>query len=225
MNFLDLVFPKRCLGCGRLGGYICRGCSPKIVFIKEPFCSECELRAEGGKTHPECQTKQSLDGLVVVCRYKGLVRSAIQKIKYKWSFDISKVLVDLLTQNLWRFNFPKKAILVPIPLHPKRKKWRGFNQAEILAQELSKRLGQPTLNLIERTRESRTQVGLSKKERNLNVANVFSLGGSLSNFDVRGRDFILVDDVFTSGATMRAVCGVLKRRGARSVWGMAIASG
>lgn len=225
MNFLDLIFPKKCLGCGAFGSYICKNCFSTLEIIEHPICPECERQAVGGKTHPGCLRRFSLDGLIVVCRYKGLVRSAIQKIKYKWSYDIASVLIDLISENLWRFNFPQKAILVPIPLHLKRKKWRGFNQAEILVEELSKRFKQPSLNLIERVTESRTQVGLPKKERKLNVKGVFAIKDESFKETIVGRDFILVDDVFTSGATIGEAAGVLKRAGARNVWGMAVALG
>lgn len=224
-SFLDLIFPKKCLGCGRLGSYICNNCFSGIVIIEHPICPECERQAVCGKTHPGCLRRFGLDGLVVACRYKGVVRAAIKRIKYKWSYDISSVLVDLLVANLWRFDFPQKAILVPIPLHVKRKRWRGFNQAQILAGVLSKRFGQRRLDLVERIVETKTQVGLSRKERKINVKDVFALRFTQGKPVLKGRDFILVDDVFTSGATMKEVAKVLKRAGARNVWAMAVALG
>lgn len=222
---LDLIFPKKCIGCGRLGSYICDKCFSKIEIIENPICPECERQAIGGKTHPGCLRRFGLDGLIAACRYKGIVRSAIQKIKYKWSYDISNVLIDLLVQNLWRFNFPQGAVLVPIPLHINRKRWRGFNQAEILARELNNRFGQVNLDLIERILENKSQVGLSKKERKQNVKGIFALRETQGKLMINGRDFILVDDVFTSGATMSEAAGVLKRAGAKSIWGMAMALG
>lgn len=224
-SFLDLIFPKKCIGCQKLGSYICNKCFSKIEIIEYPICPQCQRQAIGGKTHPGCLRRFGVDGLIVVCRYKGIVRSAIQKIKYKWSYDISNVLVDLISQNLWRFNFPPEAVLVPIPLHIKRKRWRGFNQAEILALELANRFGQANSDLIERVFENKPQVGFSKKERKQNVRGIFALRETQGKLMINGRDFILVDDVFTSGATMSEAAGVLKRAGANSVWGMAAALG
>lgn len=225
MAVIDFIFPKKCIGCGRIGNYICDSCLSKVEIIENPICPECERQAIGGKTHPGCLRRLGLDGLIVVCRYKGIVRSAIQKIKYKWSYDISNVLVDLLVQNLWRFNFPQEAVLVPIPLHIKRKRWRGFNQAEILARELTNRFGQVNLDLVERVFENKPQVGLSKKERKQNVRGIFVLKRSVDKGQVKDKDFLLVDDVFTSGATMSEAAGVLKRAGAKSVWAAAAALG
>lgn len=225
MSFVDLIFPKKCIGCGRIGNYICDQCLSKVEIIEYPICPECQRQAVGGKTHPGCLRRFGLDGLIVVCRYKGVVRSAVQKIKYKWSYDISKVLVDLLSENLWRFSFPQEAVLVPVPLHIKRKRWRGFNQAEILVKELNNRFGQVNLDLIERVLENKPQVGLSKRERKQNVRGIFALREAQGKLKIKGKDFILVDDVFTSGATISEAAEVLKRAGAKSVWGMTAALG
>lgn len=238
MNILDLLFPKRCVSCGKLGAYICEGCFKKIEIIEKPICPVCQRQAIGGKTHPGCQTWWSLDGLVVVCRYQGPVKTAIAKVKYKWVYDIGKTLVDLISKNLWRYDLGKDLILVPIPLHNKRKNWRGFNQAEILARDLAEKFQVRYSDYLVRIKETKTQVGLDKKQRKENIKDAFSLNpihkgvrrpldsaqGKIMD-EIRGRNIILVDDVYTSGATMAEAARVLKRAGAKSVWGMAVALG
>lgn len=234
MLFLDLIFPKRCVSCGHIGSYICDDCFSKVEFIEKAVCPVCQRQAIEGRVHPGCAGKYRLDGLVVACRYSGPAKRAIAKVKYKWIYDIEKVFVDLLVKNLWRFDLPKDVILIPVPLHAKRKRWRGFNQAEILAKHLAKTFKVPFANLLVRSRETKTQVGLSRDERRENVKGAFSLysyrhpdtersevEGSL----IKGRNIILVDDVFTSGATMAECANVLKRAGAKSVWAMAVALG
>src|SRR3990170_5406903 len=139
ISILDLVFPKRCVSCGTFGIYICNNCFSKIEFVEKPICPICQRQAIGGKTHPKCAGKFRPDGLVVACKYKGPIKFAIRKVKYKWVYDIEKVLVDLLASQIWKFDLPQNSILVPIPLHKKRKNWRGFNQAEVLAKTLSKK--------------------------------------------------------------------------------------
>lgn len=225
MSLTDFVFPKKCLGCGRIGAYICPNCFSKIEIIEFPICPICQRQAVGGKTHPGCQTKYGLDGLIVAARFKGVVRNAIVKVKYKWSYDISGVLVDLLAKSLWRFNFVSDAILVSIPLHPRRKRWRGFNQAEILTGELCKKFGQRRMNLLQKVKVTKAQVGLTKKERKENINGAFSFKNEADRSLVMGKDFILVDDVFTSGATTSEAGKVLKRAGAKSVFVMTVALG
>lgn len=221
MNFFDFIFPKKCVSCGRFGSYICRECFSKIEFIEKPVCASCGRQAVGGRTHPGCVTRYTLDGLVTACRYRGAIRAAIVKIKYRWIYNISSLLVDLVADSLWRYDLPDGVILVPIPLHTSRKRWRGFNQAELLAVELAKRFKvKINTNLINRVINTKTQVGLSRDERKKNIKGAFEVSRESK---VKGKRFILVDDVFTTGATMSEACRVLKANGAKSVWGMTVA--
>ncbi len=222
MNILDLIFPKRCVSCGKFGAYICADCASTIEQVDKPVCPFCQRQAIEGKTHPGCAGRYRLDGLVVAVRYRGAIRAAIQKVKYKWAYDIEKVLVKLLVSCLWRFDLPGDVILVPVPLHVRRKRWRGFNQSEILAKSLAVAFGVPFSDSLIRIVETKTQVGLKRDERKKNVTGAFDIKNGMR---VRERNFVLVDDVFTSGATISECCRVLKRAGAKSVWAMAVALG
>ncbi|KKR77953.1 MAG: Phosphoribosyltransferase [Candidatus Curtissbacteria bacterium GW2011_GWA1_40_9] len=221
MNFLDFLFPKKCVWCGDIGSYICESCQRKIVFVENPVCPVCQRQAVGGKTHPRCMTKYGLDGLVVAFRYVGPVKMGIKKIKYKWVWDIAEFIVDLFSKTIWKFSMPGDFTLVPIPLHVRRGRWRGFNQAELICRILAKRFGVGWEDLLVRGVETKTQVGLTRSERRVNVRGAFEVSRSVVN----GRDYMLVDDVFTTGATMAEACKMLKRAGAREVWGMAVALG
>lgn len=221
MNLFDFIFPKKCVSCGRFGSYICPECLLKIEPVQYPVCPICQRQAIGGKTHPGCKTKYTLDGLIVGFRYRGPIKLAISRIKYKWIWDIAYTVIDLLAERIWKFNIPEDFVLVPVPLHAKRKNWRGFNQAELICQILGKKFGCRTENLIERKVETKTQVGLTRDERKKNIKNAFTANSS----GVRGKTIILVDDVYTTGATMVEACRVLKLGGASVVWGMAVALG
>lgn len=171
-------------------------------------------------THPGCKTKYSLDGLVVGFRYRGPVKLAIKKVKYRWVFDIAESVVGLFSKNLWKFNLPSDYVLVPIPLHPRRANWRGFNQAELFSKILSKKYAVEYRELLERIVETKTQVGLTKQERRDNIKGAFVISGKISK-----KAIILVDDVYTTGATMAEACRTLKKAGAGDVWGMTLALG
>ena len=225
LNILDLLFPKRCVSCGAFGKYICNKCFLEIEFVEKPICPICQRQAIGGKIHPKCAGKFRLDGLVVACNYKGPIKFAVRKVKYKWVYDIEKVLVDLLASQIWKFDLPQKSILVPIPLHKKRKNWRGFNQAEILAKTLSKKFNVSYSDSLIRTINTKTQVGLTREERKKNVKDAFAFRKAQGRVRIRDKNFILVDDVYTSGATMMEAAKVLKRSGARNVWAMTVALG
>ena len=225
MDLLDLIFPKRCVSCGAFGKYICNKCFAKIEFVEKPICPICQRHAIGGKTHPKCTGRFRLDGLVVACRYKGPIKFAIRKVKYKWVYDIENILVDLSASQIWKFDLPQNSVLVPIPLSGKRKNWRGFNQAEILAKTLSKKFGIEYSELLIRIIETRTQVGLTKEERKKNVKDAFAVRKARDKARIRDKNFILVDDVYTSGATMMEAAKVLKNGGAGNVWAMTVALG
>lgn len=219
-QLLDFIFPKRCVSCGDFGSYICVKCRGKVVYVENPVCPVCQRQAIGGRTHPGCMTRYGLDGLMVGFRYKGPAKLAIVKIKYKWVSDAAEQLVGLFCKNMWKFSIPPEYVLVPIPLHIKRNNWRGFNQAELICKILSVHFGVEATNLLKRKLETKTQVGLSRQERKNNIKGAFELRAVVPK-----RAIILVDDVYTTGATMNEACRELKRAGVDEVWGMAIALG
>ena len=225
ISILDLLFPKRCVSCGAFGKYICNNCFSKIEFLEKAICPICQRQAIGGKTHPKCAGRFRLDGLVVACKYKGPIKLAIKKVKYKWIYDIEKVMVDLLASQIWKFDLPQNSILVPIPLHKKRKNWRGFNQEEILASTLAKKFKVRYSESLIRTIETKTQVGLTRDERKKNVKGAFAIRSVQSKTGIQNKNVILIDDVYTSGATMMEAAKVLKSSGAKNVWAMTVALG
>lgn len=223
LSFLDLFFPKRCVGCGRFGSYFCADCKAKIEIAQDQACLVCQHVAYLGKTHPRCQGKYTIDGSVAVFLLSGPIREAVHMIKYRQNFDLVGDLVDLFLENFWHINtnFPKEAILVPVPLHPRRLNWRGFNQAELIAKDLAKKLELDTeINFLKRVKDTRPQVELKGKDRQRNVFRAFAV---VDKNQVKGKDFILVDDMRTTGATLKNCANVLKRAGAASVWGLTIA--
>ena len=222
MNLLDFIFPKRCVNCAAFGAYFCAKCTKEAKCITNQICPLCQRQAICGKTHPGCVTKYTLDGLIIGFYYKGSVKRAIGKIKYRWQYDIANTLASLFSGEIWKFDFPADALLVPIPLHVRRKKWRGFNQAELICSILAAKFGIRYGNLLRRTIETKTQVGLSRLERKKNINGAFEV---VKNSNLKDKSYILVDDVYTTGATMNEACKTLKRAGASEVWGLAIALG
>jgi ComF family protein len=220
MNTLDLIFPKRCVGCGKLGKYFCHQCS-SIIRIIEPnecICPMCGRPAMAGVTHPRCQTQYGLDGLISFFHYDGVVKNAIKAIKYRFVSNLASEFVALIHDA----TFSQTAI-IPIPLHPARLRFRGFNQAEILGAQLAERLNIPLRSdILRRTKETGSQVEMiSREDRLKNMKHVFSVQNSAS-FSIHD-SILLFDDVFTTGATMREAANVLKRAGARFVWGVTMA--
>lgn len=223
MNILDFFFPRRCLGCGRIGRYFCDACSKSIHTIKqnEAICPMCGGLAIDGVTHPRCQTKYGLDGLISFFRYNGIIRQAIKMLKYRCVSHITSEFVSLVPKlSFASFFVPhSRYVLIPVPLHRYRYRERGYNQAEIIGRLLAIRLNIPmAIDILKRTKKTVPQVEMKRREARLkNMEGVFSV------HRLPPKCVVLFDDVFTTGATMRSAAKTLKRAGAKYIWAVTIA--
>lgn len=223
MGILDFLFPRRCVSCGRLGKYICPKCSSIIQIIESQVCPVCERPAIKGATHPGCKTRYSLDGLTSIWVYEGPIKKAIKELKYQFVTDLAKELISL-TPSRWpnRLLEGECYVLTSVPLHWWRQCWRGFNQAEILGKMMAEKLGIKFVpELLVREKSTRPQVELRGKQRRENIADAFSVSPNIlvSSYP----SILLFDDVWTTGATLRTCGNILKRAGAKMVWGLTLA--
>lgn len=226
---LDFFFPKRCVSCGRLGNYLCSTCLKGIHFVGEEICPVCERAAIGGATHPGCQTKYSLDGLTSICVYDGPIKKAIKRLKYRpWMTDLGETLARLifthLQENISVNQFLNtKPTLVPVPLHSSRERQRGFNQSALLGKLVAREFNLGFIpNFLIRTKQTRPQVELKGKDRLENIRDAFDVNRQ-SAISLQPSAILLIDDVWTTGATLRACTNVLKRAGASKVWALTLA--
>lgn len=228
VNLLDLLFPKTCVGCGVFGSYLCNDCIKEIQQT-ELVCPFCERPNLGGVVHAVCKRKFGLDGLWSLGIYQGTLRLAIQKLKYKWVSEMAKDLINM-TLEYWVKNPPllldkikkdqgKNWIVTAVPLHPSRERWRGFNQSELLARLLAQKLGLKYETTLKRVRNTTPQMKLQAFERKSNIRNAFAL---TSNYKLAS-SILLVDDVWTTGSTLKEYCYELKRGGVKQVWALTIA--
>lgn len=215
---LDLLFPPRCLGCDREGSYLCPDCVASAPWLVPPFCPLC---AEPGSERlcPRCmEATPVLEGVRAPFRMEGVAREAVHRLKYSnlraLALPMATPMADALSQTGWRPDW-----LVPVPLHPRRERERGYNQAYLLARGLHRLTGVPVARALLRTRDMPSQAGTSSRaERIANVQGGFACAG-----DVAGHRVALVDDVCTTGATLGACAVALKEAGASAVWGLAFA--
>ena len=210
---LDLFYPKFCFLCQREGSYLCQDC-----------LSTLDSNPPTTHTPPP----KGLDGLYWAIDYqKPLIKNLIQSFKYEPLIkELAKNLASLIIEHFQLLdNKPdfKDFVLIPVPLEKKKLKWRGFNQAEEIAKELSSFLKIPLLsNCLIKTKETLPQVELSDQERKENIKGAFS---SKHPELIKERKILLVDDLYTTGSTMEECARVLKQAGAREVIGVAIARG
>jgi ComF family protein len=218
---LDLLFPKWCVGCGKEGEFICRSCRELLVPFRPPLCPRCGKPQPSSTLCLACLNWQAaIDGIRSPFRFEGIIREAILQLKYRNLRALSETLAKLLSDFLTANPIPGE-VLVPVPIHDKRLRERGYNQSSLLARELSKLSGLPVVdNSLTRQRHAlpQTQTKTVAERRN-NVAGAFTCREQ----QLKGRQVLLVDDVATSGATLDACAMALKAAGAISVWGLALA--
>lgn len=223
MQILDIIFPKLCVNCRKIGQYLCKDCAGKIVPLTQNICPMCERPAIDGVTHPVCDTRYSLAGLSSFFRYEGPVKAVIKRLKYKpYLADLVEILLNRLHEDGALSKVPpfNKFVVVPVPLHPQRERERGFNQASLLGKAIATGLSLEFVdNILHRTRYTTPQVNLKGDERRKNLAGAFAL---YTKYNILNT-ILLVDDVWTTGSTMRICGNVLKRGGAKKVWALTIA--
>lgn len=231
--FIDLIFPYRCVVCGKYldKQYLCQPCFNSLPIKKQNECVGCNRPTPLGKTCVFCKDTCAVDQLFVVSDFKNQdVASLIRLFKYHFIADLAEPLSLLVSKYLShiakRDNFSVvhgNPLLVPVPLYKNREYWRGFNQAQLLAQLIAVRYRLDSSDALIRVAQGPHQAELeNRNERLSNVAGLYVV----SDKDVfRGRNIILIDDVCTTGATLNECARILKSAGALSVTALAIARG
>ena len=225
MSLLDFLFPKYCVNCKKIGSYICDNCFSYISFNENSICLVCNRASFDGKTHPPCRSRVTIDGAFSALEYKGIVKKIIYQFKYKpYLLDLKNVLVDFMYESLIQNEFftkiPKEyAVLTPIPLHASKLRERGYNHAEILGQELGKKLRLPVINPLKRTKKTKSQFGLKRDERKENLKSAFAVYLQ----KIEHPTVFLVDDILTTGSTLLEAAKALKKAGVKQVWGITLA--
>lgn len=217
---LDLLFPPRCVSCKRRGAWFCARCRSSMNLIVPPFCDRCGQSVASGRLCDACRRRApAIDGLRAVAYLDGGLRQAIHALKYNGVRALAQPLGEVLSEGYRRYAL-QADLIVPVPLHSARHSQRGFNQSLLLARELAVRVACPLDgNNLQRVRDTRSQVGLTARDRHSNVQGAFAWQGA----PLQGQRVLLIDDVCTTGATMEACAAALCAAGAASVWGLALA--
>ena len=216
---LDLVFPIHCSGCGREGGIICPQCTEILERLGTPRCGTCSAPGVDGTCRWCLQYPRGFESLRSPYRFEGPVRDAIHALKYRGIRAAAETLGGLMAEY-FEANPVLADILVPVPLHSRRLRSRGYNQSALLAREIGKRASLPVVeNHLVRTRNSRPQVDVaSPEERRANVAGNFACDP-----DVSGLAVLLIDDVATTGSTLSECAYALRKAGASTVHALTLA--
>ena len=223
---MGFLFPPRCSVCGELllleerDGFLCRLCREDTPFFSKGTCPHC-----GGETEVEgfcasCLQSFSFDFACAAFPYET-VRTAIHLFKYDGDKTIGYGLGEMMAEYLLEYQkeLPAKVdVMVAVPLHPKKEKFRGFNQTRILCEKISDRTGLLfQKDALVRKRETIAQSELNHEERKVNLMDAFS-----ASADFTGKTVLLVDDIFTTGTTCNECARELYRAGAKEVFVFAL---
>ena len=212
------IAPSRCVGCGKVGTWLCTDCASQILFLKVQNCYRCGRLMPRGRTCDNCRRQTNLDGVVVATHFEiGPIRELIHELKYSGTVELANLLGAMLVRTIL-VNELADFVLVPVPLHGKRIIERGFNQAELLTRQIIERTGMETELILSRVKATLSQTKLTRVERLRNISGAFECRVALEGINI-----LLVDDVMTTGATLEECAKTLKRAGAKRVWGVVVA--
>lgn len=231
---IDTLFPASCIVCGKENEFFCDACLVKIPLRKDHSCPICEkATTPDGRTCFGCKTKTSIDGILSASSYKNeAVSRAVHLLKYRFIEDLSMPLGKIILNSLLNSDLPLPDMIIPIPLHKKRLRFRGFNQSELLAKYLEKNM---TLGfeipieteILLRKRNTKPQMKIKDaKMRRKNISGAFSINGKnyrKNTRKIKGKRIYLVDDISTTGSTLFECAKILKKAGAAEVFGIVVA--
>ncbi len=227
LSLVELLFPLKCVGCGHYGEMLCSNCQKQVVPLLTQTCIGCTRVVAAGYTSVSCQRSYRADRLVCLYPYRGWLRTLLLQFKYRDGTAVKSVLAKLLVDASEQLSLylPSGALLLPIPLHSARLKQRGFNQAAVIATELGAIFGcKVREDLLRRVRPTSPQRKLNHRaDKVANVKGAFAYTGQQT--ELLGRLCVVVDDIYTSGATVKEAVKVLKQAGAEQVWVLCLARG
>ena len=226
---LDIFFPKICFCCQKEGSYLCEDCRACLEITENVFClCENPQRLSFAGKCPRCASKK-LNGLYFAASYQNkTIQKLIRQLKYEpFIKDLSENLADLIITHFRSLNKSEKdfdgKILIPVPLGQRKIKNRGFNQSEEIAKKLSEKLKLPLFSdCLTKIKENTSQAELSKEKRMENIKGVFEVKNKEK---IRDKKILLIDDVYTTGATLEEAARILKEAGAKEVFGVVVARG
>lgn len=223
----DVFFARSCVHCQEMVenspyDFLCRDCARQVLLCKPPACNTCGYPffgiLVGAQSCPHClELEPAFDCGKTLFLAKGPARALIHELKYHTGFYILKDVARMIAATGHFQRYLENAVLVPVPLHPTKSRERGFNQSEKIAQTLAKASNghSKVANLLIRCSYTQTQTRLNRTQRQQNVKNAFAMTRDAVVFP--SLQYILVDDVFTTGATLNACASVLRESGARKI--------
>lgn len=223
-----MIYPKKCPICHKILGdpekWICSECVSALIFVGKYYCMKCGKPVKEGEMYCEQCTsrKMSFTQGRSVLIYNDALKKSIVKFKYENRREYGDFYAWLMCRYAEKqILYWKPDVIFPVPLHKRKQRTRGFNQAEYLARQIGKEFGIPvTETALKKVRDTRSQKKLNAEERRKNLENAFEVCE-----DVNGLNILVIDDVYTTGSTMNEIASVLTMKGAKKVFFLTFCTG
>ena len=226
-KILDIFYPRCCPVCQKIlkdqRRMICPECEKKLRPIGHPRCYKCGKPIEEGEYCKDCQKHTHIfdqgRGIFV---YDGIMRRSVTRYKYYGCREYGDFYAKAMYRDAWKnLNQWKPDLIVPVPIHKSKERLRGFNQAAYLAERLSCYTGIPVdTDLVQKVVKTKSQKKLNAMQRRKNLEKAF-----LVTKNIRGKDILVIDDVYTTGSTIDAMAGCLRKRGAKNIYFLTVCIG
>lgn len=226
-KILDLVYPHTCPFCGELTDRkVCRECAREVWYIQEPRCKKCgkPIRRQEQEYCFDCaHRRHAYERGMSLWKHEKQVRASVYRFKYRNQRIYSRFYAEEMESRFKKYIIQWKiALIIPVPLSKKRRKERGFNQAALLAEQLSRRLHIPADTChLQRTVDTIPQKQLGVDARRENLRNAFVWTGQ----SLAGKNVLLLDDIYTTGNTIDSAAKILKKSKAEKVYFLTISIG
>ncbi len=219
---LDLLYPPRCAVCGAGGSFLCQRCEGDLPVAHGARCDACWLPLGPDTPCRRCAERPlAFTRLRSAFRYEAGARKLVQALKFQGQSALGEIMAALVADAVVAGGLDAADAIVPVPLAGARLKERGYNQAQVVASAVGRRLEMPVAEVVRRTRSTRAQArSATAVERFRNVEGAFA---AQAGAGVRGRRLLVLDDVATTGATLDACARTLLAAGAAEVWGVTFA--
>lgn len=209
-TIIGFVAPHTCIGCAKEGSVLCVSCTDMYFEPVQSRCVGCKTITEDFKVCTSCRSWLPLRSVYICGQYEGAVELLVRSLKFECQRAAAKAMAGIMTNQLTPQN---ETVLCPIPTAPARIRERGFDHALLIAKELSKQAGLPCQQMLRRHTNTR-QLGASRSARIKQMKKEFE---QVSRQEIDGKHIVLVDDVFTTGATIASAAKVLRQAGAKRV--------
>lgn len=233
IRLLDFIYPKRCPVCDDIvipkGKLVCGSCKNILIPLQEPLCYKCgrQIISNSSEYCDTCVSYNfSFDKAFSLWPYNSTVKTSLSNFKYRGRREFAEYYADKLYEHFHNA-LPKLNIsaVVPVPIHPERLKNRGYNQAELIAEILAKKLDLPIVtDYLIRSKNTLAQKNLDPVSRRKNLREAFRINHNSKFYEIQLKNILLIDDIYTTGSTADACSAVLKEAGTEKVYVLCVAS-